>query len=220
MNSPRPPRARTLLTQLAVIAIFLMVGVQVTPAHATQWYSVTPAPATAAPQPTPPPTFQPAQATPAPTPSLPDGAIGTIVVTNSQSVRVRAGSNQNTAQIGLINPGERYYCVGVADNGWFEIIYPTGQNGFVSNKLVRLDAGHFEGQTLSYIIGYVQAINDEPSRRTTNGASTYTDYMGYADAGRTYPCVGVMSNGWYAILREENGFIVYLPPAGGMWVDK
>lgn len=203
-----------------VISAITILSFFIAPACATQWFTVTPSPEPQATQPTQTPVFQPIQATPAPTTSLPEGAIGIITVTNPSGVNVRDRASQNASQIGFINPGETYVCVGVASNGWYEIVYPISYNGFVSNKLVRFSETGSVKDTCSYVIGQVRVVDEEWGGRMTKGPSPHTDYMGYATPGRTYQCVKVTSNGWYAILREENGFIVYIAPESGVWITQ
>lgn len=206
------------------LLIGLIFAQETITAAETQWRRTTPAPGqTYKPIITSPPAtaLAPALIIPDQTsiPTLPEDAIGIITVTNPSGVNVRANASQNASQIGFINPGETYVCVGVAKNGWYEIVYPIGYSGFVSNKLVRFSESGSVQDTCSYVIGHVRVVDEECGGRMTKGPSPHTDYMGYATPGRTYQCVKVTSNGWYAIVREENGFIVYIAPESGVWID-
>lgn len=137
-----------------------------------------------------------------------DNVVGTVVIANGDSVRVRAGSDADTEQIGLVNPGEQYDCVGVAPNGWYEIIYPTGRTGFVSGKLAVLLRGHRSDSTFSYPVGTVY-VSHSADVRTRNGGDGEYSFMGSIHSGETYPCVGLAQSGWPAILLD-NGWIVYV----------
>lgn len=137
-----------------------------------------------------------------------DDIIGTVTITNGDSVRVRASSNAESEQIGLVNPGEQYECVGVAANGWYEIVYPTGQTGFISNNLSVLQRDVYSGTVFSYPIGTV-TVTYGGDVRTRNGGSTDYTFMGSIHSGDTFACVGLADSGWPAILLE-NGWIVYV----------
>ncbi|GHU66945.1 hypothetical protein FACS1894184_05910 [Clostridia bacterium] len=184
----------------------------------TIWVEVTPNPVRieTAPIITPYITISP---TPQPTRVIDPRTIGTVVVTNDRSVRVRKNSNAESKQIGLINPGESYLCVGTAKNGWYEILYPTGGSGFVSNKLAELQNDVYHENTFSYIIGTVQVADTAKGREIYNGGSIYAESMGYAKRGATYSCVGVTTSGWFALLSPDKGYIVYISPQDATWVS-
>lgn len=137
--------------------------------------------------------------------------IGTVIIANGDSARVRAASNAESEQIGLVNPGEQYDCVGIAPNGWYEIAYPTGQTGFISNKLAVLKNGMLSDSTFSYPVGSVY-ISHTADVRTRNGGGGDYAFMGSVHPGQTFPCVGISATGWYAILLD-NGWIAYVSDA-------
>lgn len=142
---------------------------------------------------------------------------GIIKVTNNQGAAVHAGSKETSEQIGFINHGETYVCVGVAGSDWYEIVYPIWGTGFVSNKLVRLVTTPISGSeedTNSYIIGNVHVV--EKSGTYTRSRPSADVLRGiYAHEGSDYPCVKVMANGWYAILHlseKKAYYVAYLDP--------
>lgn len=136
------------------------------------------------------------------------GLIGMVIIANHDSVRVRAAANAESEQIGLVNPGEQYDCVSVASNGWFEIVYPDGQTGFVSNKLAVLLKGQYFDSSFSYPVGTVE-ITHSADVRTRNGGGEDYAFMGSVQPGNSFPCVGVSKSGWPAILLD-NGWVVYV----------
>lgn len=134
--------------------------------------------------------------------------IGTVTIANSESTKVRAQSSADSEQISLVHPGEHYDCAGVAENGWYEILLPDGNTGFVSNRLAVLREGEQSKWTFSYPVGTVE-IPEGTSVRARSGGSNDYAYLGDLPSG-TYPCVGVALSGWYAIWMPK-GWIGYIP---------
>lgn len=69
-----------------------------------------------------------------------DFALGTVTITGSGSVHVRAGDGTDYASLGKVKPGDTFLSVGQADTGWYKIALDNGQIGFVSPKVVELHA--------------------------------------------------------------------------------
>lgn len=68
-------------------------------------------------------------------PSLPE-VIGTAEVTNEYNVNLRALPDQESERVTVLHPGERHSCVGIAVNGWYELLLDNGLRGYVSPKMV------------------------------------------------------------------------------------
>ncbi len=71
-------------------------------------------------------------------PILADGVnvIGTVLVTNSANVNIRAGGDTSYAIVGRASPGAIFEVIGQAASGWYEILLDDGSTGFISNRLV------------------------------------------------------------------------------------
>ena len=90
--------------------------------------------------------------------------IGTVTITNSRRVNVREGGALSYGIIASVAPDESYPCLSVARSGWYEILLPDGQRGFISNKLARIDYGPQQGDTTVPVY-----------YRTADGKMLYTD---------------------------------------------
>ena len=66
-------------------------------------------------------------------------SIGTVEITGS-SANLRAAADADSGIVGKAKHGERFICLSIADNGWFEIALDTGEVAFVSDQLARLSA--------------------------------------------------------------------------------
>lgn len=64
------------------------------------------------------------------------GAVGIVWIETQDMVNVRAGNNQYTDLLMSVCPGASFLCLGIdASTGWYKILLPTGQTGYVSNNL-------------------------------------------------------------------------------------
>lgn len=63
---------------------------------------------------------------------------GYVRITNAYSVNLREAPDAESARVVIARPGEQYECVGVAENGWYELLLPDGRHGFVSPKMAEL----------------------------------------------------------------------------------
>lgn len=70
-------------------------------------------------------------------PAMADGTnvIGTILVTNTSYVNVRAGGDTSYPILAQVAPGSTYQVIGIATSGWFEIVLDNGTTGYVSDRL-------------------------------------------------------------------------------------
>lgn len=140
--------------------------------------------------------------------ALATSATGTVIIANGDSVRVRAADNADSEQIGLVNPGEQYTCIGIAPSGWYEIAFPTGESGFISNRMTVLLAGYESASSFSYPVGTVEITHAYDVNTRAGGGGEYA-FMGSVNPGDTFPCVGMAQSGWYAIV-QHNGWISYV----------
>ena len=70
-------------------------------------------------------------------PAMADGTnvIGTVFVTNTSYVNVRAGGDTSYPILAQVAPGSTYQVIGIATSGWFEIVLDNGTTGYVSDRL-------------------------------------------------------------------------------------
>ena len=61
-----------------------------------------------------------------------------VYITNGKNVNVRAESNADSARLGSAESKKTYPCLGVAENGWFQIMLDDGTVGYISGKMAKL----------------------------------------------------------------------------------
>ena len=72
----------------------------------------------------------------------PSGVIGAVSVNTKDMINVRAGNNKDTDLVMSVCPDAMFLCLGVdPQTGWYQILLPTGQTGYVSPKLTHLSEG-------------------------------------------------------------------------------
>lgn len=64
--------------------------------------------------------------------------IGQVTIGGNGTVNVRADSNSDSDRVGRVQTGETYPCVGVAENGWNQIVLTDGTIGYVSGNMSTL----------------------------------------------------------------------------------
>ena len=72
----------------------------------------------------------------------PSSVIGAVAVNTKDMINVRAGNNKDTDLVMSVCPDAMFLCLGVdPQTGWYQILLPTGQTGYVSPKLTHLSEG-------------------------------------------------------------------------------
>lgn len=66
---------------------------------------------------------------------IPD-PIGMVVVTNSTRANLRQEGSADSKQVGSVMPGETYECIGIAESGWYQILFDERKAGYISPKMV------------------------------------------------------------------------------------
>jgi hypothetical protein len=66
-------------------------------------------------------------------------SIGSVVVTHTSSVNVREMPNTKAKKVHYISPRGVFPCLGIAENGWYQVMVHDYRVGYVSNKVTRLD---------------------------------------------------------------------------------
>ncbi|MDR2504953.1 MAG: leucine-rich repeat protein [Oscillospiraceae bacterium] len=70
--------------------------------------------------------------------------LGIVTITGSTTYNVRTTPNTDGEIIGKAAPKDKFDCLSQAESGWYEIVLPDGQVGFVSNKNAELSNAEFE----------------------------------------------------------------------------
>lgn len=66
------------------------------------------------------------------------GILGFVTITYDRAVNLRAGSSGRDELVGVAKPGDKFICIGTAENGWYHILTSSGQEAFVSYKITTL----------------------------------------------------------------------------------
>lgn len=61
-----------------------------------------------------------------------------VYITNSKRVNVRAESHADSARVGFAESKKTYPCLGIAENGWYQIALDDGTVGYISGKMGKL----------------------------------------------------------------------------------
>ncbi len=61
--------------------------------------------------------------------------LGVITITSNDFANIRSTPSQTGDWLAGVSPGVALDCIDVAENGWYCVVLPSGQIGYVSNKL-------------------------------------------------------------------------------------
>lgn len=62
-------------------------------------------------------------------------ALGVVQIVSSDFVNVRSAPDQNSEWLAGVSTGVSLDYIDVAKNGWYCVVLPSGQTGYISNKL-------------------------------------------------------------------------------------
>ncbi len=126
----------------------------------------------------------------------------TIHEVTKNGANLRAEPNADTDMVGYVPMKTSYICLSRADNGWCEILLPSGTTGDVSGKLV--DFFPYDGYVPTYStpIGTV-TVND--TVYTYASTSFDSDMMGKIFPGKSYPCVDASIMGEWFCISVDHG---------------
>lgn len=139
-------------------------------------------------------------------------SIGTVTIheVTKNGANVREYPDANASMAGFVPMGTTYLCLSTAQNGWREILLPTGASGYVSGKLVDFSPNLTNVRTYSIPIGTVSVHS--ANLRTYAAPTSASDFMGNIFKGNTYPCVDIVGD-WYCIAvdhGEDGDWVVYV----------
>ena len=147
-----------------------------------------------------------------------DPGIGIVMIhqVSKNGANLRAVPDPGAAMVGYVPMLTWYVCLSVAENGWKEILLPTGTKGFVSGKLVDYyphSNSQFSRPTYSAAIG---TVTPNTTSVITRAATDHdSDKMGSIKSGTSYLCVAVNLDGWCCIATpmgpEKGDWLVYVP---------
>lgn len=155
--------------------------------------------------------------------------IGTVSIRKSGYMSVREGSSSDSTIIFRVHYGERYLCTGVDRNGWYAILLPTGDIGYVTNDTDYTSfAQDTSSKTLSTVNSefIVRALNKQTylysqpktSAKTRRVSSNGTETTFYFEKGTLLACYGktVRNNQvWYMLqpvyVDDQIREILWLP---------
>ncbi len=144
--------------------------------------------------------------------------IGTVVITKKGFQSARASSSDSTI-VFRVHYGERYLCTGIVD-GWYEILFPTGDYGYVSASAenTALQRGEISEETLSTVVStfnirankktdvFSQPKSSAQMRRVSaNGTTESTFYYTKGTELLAFGMTTRSNKDWYLLLGNNNG---------------